>query len=207
MTAVGPAGARGRQRSAATERQQADVARCAAGHEAARDGPPGSESRSLSIFTCLSALLLALTVMVTALSITHTLVVIAWRLAMVSSPIDPSLERSFRGHKDAITSVAFNPNMRQLVSGGDDACVMVWNFKLQLRAFRFVGHKAAVHSVAAAPSGNLVASGSKDRTIRLWVPTVKGESTVLKAHMGTVRSVAFSADGEALASASDDKTV
>ena len=100
---------------------------------------------------------------------------------MVSSPIDPSLERSFRGHKDAITSVAFNPNMRQLVSGGDDACVMVWNFKLQLRAFRFVGHKAAVHSVAAAPSGNLVASGSKDRTIRLrWLwevvydPTRKG---------------------------------
>ena len=86
---------------------------------------------------------------------------------------DPTLERSFRGHKDAVTSVAFNPNMKQLVSGSADSTVMVWNFKLQLRAYRFVGHKAAVTSVAVAPSGNLIASGSKDRTVRLWLPNVK----------------------------------
>lgn len=119
----------------------------------------------------------------------------------------PTLERSFRGHKDAISSVCFNPNMKQLISGGHDSCVMVWNFRLQLRAFRFVGHKGPVLSVAAAPSGNLIASASKDRTVRLWLPTVKGESTVLKAHMAAVRSVAFSADGQSLASASDDKTI
>lgn len=31
--------------------------------------------------------------------------------------------------------------MKQLVSGSLDNCVMVWNFKPQLRAFRFAGHK------------------------------------------------------------------
>ena len=56
-------------------------------------------------------------------------------------PEDPTLERSFRGHKDAVTSVAFNHNMKQLISGSLDGCVMVWNFKPQLRAFRFAGHK------------------------------------------------------------------
>jgi WD40 repeat protein len=56
-------------------------------------------------------------------------------------PEDPTLERSFRGHRDAITSVAFNPSMKQLVSGSLDNCVMVWNFKPQLRAYRFAGHK------------------------------------------------------------------
>ena len=122
-------------------------------------------------------------------------------------PIEPSLERSFRGHKDVITSVAFNPNMKQLITGGLDSCVMVWNFKLQLRAFRFVGHKDAVLDVACAPSGTLIASASKDRTIRLWLPTVKGESTVVKAHTAAVRSVAFSNDGQSLLSASDDKTI
>lgn len=110
--------------------------------------------------------------------------------------MDPTLERSFRGHRDGVTSVAFNPNMKQLVSGGLDATVMVWNFKTQMRAFRFVGHSAAVMSVAVSPAGNLIASGSKDRTVRLWIPTVKGESTSIKAHMGPVRSVAFSADAQ-----------
>ena len=60
---------------------------------------------------------------------------------VMSSDMDPALERSFRGHKDTVTSVAFNPNMKQLVSGSVDSTVMVWNFKPQLRAFRFAGHK------------------------------------------------------------------
>ena len=46
-----------------------------------------------------------------------------------ASPVDPGLERSFRGHKDAISSVCFNPNMKQLISGGHDGCVMVWNVR------------------------------------------------------------------------------
>ena len=117
-------------------------------------------------------------------------------------PEDPTLERSFRGHKDAVTAVAFNANMKQLVSGSLDGCVMVWNFKPQLRAFRFVGHKvrshafisnkhflhlvhlllsayqhmlllqAAVYSVAFDGVNGLIASGSKDKTVRLWHPTV-----------------------------------
>ena len=42
---------------------------------------------------------------------------------------DPALERSFKGHKDGVTSVAFNPNLKQTISGSLDGTVMVWNFK------------------------------------------------------------------------------
>jgi centriolar protein POC1 len=66
---------------------------------------------------------------------------------------DPTLERSFRGHKDAVTAVAFNPNMKQLLSASLDMTLMLWNFKPTLRAYRFTGHKAAVHCVAFSPSG------------------------------------------------------
>lgn len=55
---------------------------------------------------------------------------------------DPTLERSFRGHKDAVSSVTWNPNLKQLITGSLDCSVMVWNFKPALRAFRFSGHKA-----------------------------------------------------------------
>eukprot|EP00112_Aurelia_sp_Birch-Aquarium-sp1_P025602 Seg859.8 transcript_id=Seg859.8/GoldUCD/mRNA.D3Y31 product="POC1 centriolar protein A" protein_id=Seg859.8/GoldUCD/D3Y31 len=126
---------------------------------------------------------------------------------MTSALEDPTLEKHFKGHRDAVTSVDFNPNMKQLVSGAMDSSLMVWHFKPHMRAYRFVGHKDAVLSVKFSPSGHLIASASRDKTVRLWVPSVKGESTVFKAHTATVRSVDFSKDGLSLLTSSDDKTI
>ena len=87
-------------------------------------------------------------------------------------PDDPSLERSFRGHKAGVTSVAFNPNMKQIVSGSLDSCVMVWNFKPQLRAYRFVGHKVrflaweAARCCSGFGSGALLRGGGAQRDAR-----------------------------------------
>ena len=64
---------------------------------------------------------------------------------------DPSLKRSFKGHKDAITSIAFNSNLKQVVSSSVDGTVMVWNFKPSLRPFRFIGHKGPVYDVCINP--------------------------------------------------------
>ena len=83
---------------------------------------------------------------------------------------DPCLERTFKGHRDAITSLNFTKSTRQLVSGSSDGCLMLWNFQPQLRAFRFVGHKAAIFHAEFSPTGELIASASKDRTVRLWLP-------------------------------------
>jgi centriolar protein POC1 len=53
---------------------------------------------------------------------------------------DPKLDRSFRGHKGPIHALDFNVNMKQLAGASLDHCVYVWNFRQQLRAFRFMGH-------------------------------------------------------------------
>ncbi|XP_038005152.1 POC1 centriolar protein homolog A isoform X4 [Motacilla alba alba] len=127
--------------------------------------------------------------------------------ASAHSQEDPSLERHFKGHRDAVTSVDFSRAKKQLASGSMDSCLMIWSMKPQMRAYRFLGHKDAVLCVQFSPSGHLVASGSRDKTVRLWIPSVKGESTVFKAHTGTVRSVHFSSDGQSLVTASDDKTI
>ena len=119
---------------------------------------------------------------------------------------DPTLERSFRGHKGAVTSVSFSPSLRQLASGAHDHIVMVWNFKPQLRAFRFMGHK--------------VSRGERERG-RGERETDIGDETqkegrgaqryvcvlLLCVVQGAVTSVEFSPTGHLLASASTDNTV
>lgn len=60
--------------------------------------------------------------------------------------MDPTLERTFKGHKSYVTSVAFSPTLKNLASGGGDNTIMLWNFKQQLRAFRFLGHKVQLFS-------------------------------------------------------------
>lgn len=89
---------------------------------------------------------------------------------------DPSLKRSFKGHKEGVRSVCFNPNLKQVVSGSLDNTVMVWNFKANQRPFRFIGHKGSVNSVAVTPSGSTIVSGSSDETIRIWNNSVEGFS-------------------------------
>lgn len=65
-------------------------------------------------------------------------------MATALDALDPTLERSFRGHKGPVSAVSFSPTLRQLASGASDGCVMVWNFRPQLRAFRYVGHKVRI---------------------------------------------------------------
>ncbi|XP_005324485.3 POC1 centriolar protein homolog B isoform X1 [Ictidomys tridecemlineatus] len=120
---------------------------------------------------------------------------------------DPVLERYFKGHKAAITSVNFSPNGKQLVTASWDTFLMLWNLKPNARAFRYVGHKDVVTSVQFSPLGNLLASASRDRTVRLWIPDKKGKSSEFRAHTAPVRSVDFSSDGQFLVTASEDKSI
>eukprot|EP00960_Hanusia_phi_P053237 761937-Hanusia_phi.AAC.1 len=140
---------------------------------------------------------------------------------------DPTLERSFRGHKDAINSVVFNPNMKQLISGSQDSCLMIWNFKPQLRAFRFSEHTHIRSLSTQLPFRRLEGSSPRAQRIERFDygrPTCcevwsvgdelnvrchrsKGRSSVIKAHNGGVRCVSFSPDSSSIMSASDDKTL
>lgn len=53
---------------------------------------------------------------------------------------DPSLEKTLRAHRGAITALSWNPTGKQLASAAVDNTVVVWNFKPAQRAFRFIGH-------------------------------------------------------------------
>ncbi|XP_070611905.1 POC1 centriolar protein homolog B isoform X3 [Erythrolamprus reginae] len=108
---------------------------------------------------------------------------------MASALEDPVLIRHFKGHKDAVTCVAFSPNTKMLATSSLDRFLMMWNLRPNTKAFRFVGHLEAVNSVQFSPDGYLLASASDDRTARLWIPCI------------------YSPDGRLIVSCSEDKTV
>eukprot|EP00758_Cryptobia_borreli_P004839 Tbor_TRINITY_DN4607_c0_g1::TRINITY_DN4607_c0_g1_i1::g.14918::m.14918/K16482/POC1; centriolar protein POC1 len=130
----------------------------------------------------------------------------------MSNTFTPSLQKSFRGHRNAVTSSAFCPSAartyQQLVSGSRDGNLLLWSTKPTVRALRLVGHRGPVTDVCYNTMGNLIVSSSVDGTIRLWIPTVRGGSSVIKAHSGAVRAVSFSHSdgGQQIISCSDDKS-
>uniref|UniRef100_A0A673NHY7 POC1 centriolar protein homolog A n=1 Tax=Sinocyclocheilus rhinocerous TaxID=307959 RepID=A0A673NHY7_9TELE len=93
-----------------------------------------------------------------------------------------------------------------------DACVMIWNMKPQMRAYRFVGHKEAVTSDQFSPSRHLLASASRDKTVRLCAQRVSHYESAqtqqrLRSYSRHVNHADFHPSGTCIAAASTDNTV
>lgn len=117
-------------------------------------------------------------------------------------PSDPTLERTFRGHRGAINSLAFSADMRQLASGSLDHTVMVWNFRPQLRAYRYIGHTVSAPTRAHGCCMGALGAGAYCAADKSTTP-----SLAACLPQGPVQCVAFSPDGSLLASGSKDHSV
>jgi RNA polymerase sigma factor (sigma-70 family) len=110
------------------------------------------------------------------------------------------------GHQDTVTTLAFSPDGKVLVTGSKDKSVRLWDAATGKEIRQFAGQRDAVRSVAFAPDGRLLAVAA-GRAIQML--DAQSGRILWKAlgHQDTVTTLAFSPDGKGVATGGKDKSV
>lgn len=123
-----------------------------------------------------------------------------WDLQTGQSPI------KFLKHTKDVLAVAFSPDYRQIVSGGRDNVVRVWNVKGECVS-ELKGHEDWISSICFFPTmgASKIISGSWDGTAKIWdleagicLHTLSGQ------HTNYVSTVTVSPDGSLCATGGKD---
>jgi eukaryotic-like serine/threonine-protein kinase len=127
-----------------------------------------------------------------------------WGAIKVYDVATRQLQQTLKGHPFWIKCLAFFPDGRTMVSGGDNWTVKFWDLA--------AGHEKTEREregnpdkLALSPDGMRLALGRGDGTVEVW--DLRSGQTRLYGHTKGVSALAFSPDGNRLAAGSLDRTI
>lgn len=116
-------------------------------------------------------------------------------------------QHTLHGGTGDIYCCRFSPDQGQLVAGGYDKLVCLYDLGTGSTVRMFPGHQLGVSSAAWSPLGNVIATGAKDTSIRFWDTLTGLCIRTLPGHLGEVTSVEMSEDGLQLLTSSKDNSI
>jgi WD40 repeat protein len=110
-------------------------------------------------------------------------------------------------HEDRVNCMAITPDGRQIVTGGDDHTLRIWDVRHEQP--RILGrHTTAVTHLIIDPQGQWVASAAQDSSLILWDLDRKlPENKIKSAHDGAILCMDVSSDGELIITGDSDGTI
>jgi len=107
---------------------------------------------------------------------------------------------TLKGHTASVTSVAFSPDGRRIVTGSSDTTARVWNVRGGKALLTLKGHTDHINSVAYSSDGRRILTGAgsvgddePDVTARVWDAETGAQLLVIPGNKYSVRA-AFSPD-------------
>ena len=111
------------------------------------------------------------------------------------------------GHTDGVTSIAFSPDGKTLVSSSYDETVRLWDVNTGTLKSTLTGHTKRINSIAFSPDGTILAGAGSDEAVHLWDAVSGAHKAMLVGHTRTITTIALSPDSKTLASGAWDNTV
>jgi WD40 repeat protein len=109
------------------------------------------------------------------------------------------------GHTNAVTSVAFSPDGRYILTGSVDQTAKLWDMEGRELA-TFTEHLNAVNAVSFSPDGRRFLTASMDPVAKVWDAHSGEVALTLEGHERAVFTGSFSADGKRILTGGRDQT-
>eukprot|EP00947_MAST-08B_sp_MAST-8B-sp1_P002546 g2546.t1 len=117
-----------------------------------------------------------------------------------------SLMKTFKGHMNSVSAVAFHPKKPVLATVSDDETWKLWSVPTGELIMSGEGHKCWLAGVAFHPHGTHLATTSGDCTVKLWDFSSTRCAATFTDHTQVVWDCAFHHDGDFMVSCSMDHT-
>jgi WD40 repeat protein len=108
---------------------------------------------------------------------------------------------TLRGHTDAVLSLAYSFDGKQMASGSIDGTVILWDPESGKARRTLEAYENEIFDLSFSPDGFYLATASRDPVVKIWETNSGRQILALKSEQQRILSLSYSPNGKLLASA------